>query len=561
MLGSGYWWGAHDARHAVYFLFEFDRAIQDGVLWPRWAPDFAFGYGYPFFNIYGPLTAYIGEGFHLLGLELVGAVKATFALSVPLSGLAMAAFVRRLFGSRAGLVAGAAYLFLPYHLADLYVRAALAESWAFVWFPLVFWGFWECVVAPRARAVALTATAYALFFLTHPGLVIQATVVLAAWCALWLLAPLRPEGQWFWKARAEWIRRARGAGAALGAIGLGGMLGAIFVLPWLLESRFVNTDQWFEGYFSYTNHFVGLWQVLSPFWGFGTSVAGTADTFPFQLGLVPLLLAAVAWVVPLADERERLARRFFSAMLLWFCFLMLEASRPLWVSPLGDLLFKPMQFPWRFLILAGFALAGLAGVAARHLSWRGASVFCALLVVGAYPYLGAERIEAAEGEVGFAGLMRFQQSAAELTGQSACVRREDIPQWSPLADLWVSGTDVQSRFDYSLIGDGSWAGNPIQRTTQEVTEVLLETPQTVRWLITDYPGWRAYRLPLDGEQVLEELPITPAPRTCHLTVQAPAGHYRLLVRFEDTPVRVIGRWLSVAGLLVTAVLWMRGRAR
>ena len=56
MLQPGYQWHAHDARHSVYFLFEFDQGIADGILFPRWQPDFAFGYGYPFFNIYGLLT-------------------------------------------------------------------------------------------------------------------------------------------------------------------------------------------------------------------------------------------------------------------------------------------------------------------------------------------------------------------------------------------------------------------------------------------------------------------------------------------------------------------------
>jgi uncharacterized membrane protein len=78
LLMPGYHWGAQDARHSVYFLFEFDRAIQDGILYPRWAPDFTFGYGYPFFNIYGPLSSYIGEALHLLGLGFEDAVKGVF---------------------------------------------------------------------------------------------------------------------------------------------------------------------------------------------------------------------------------------------------------------------------------------------------------------------------------------------------------------------------------------------------------------------------------------------------------------------------------------------------
>ena len=66
MAAPGYWWGAHDARHAVYFLFEFSKSIADGIWWPRWSPDFAFGYGYPFFNVYGPLSAFVGQAWHSL---------------------------------------------------------------------------------------------------------------------------------------------------------------------------------------------------------------------------------------------------------------------------------------------------------------------------------------------------------------------------------------------------------------------------------------------------------------------------------------------------------------
>src|ERR687886_406288 len=129
MLQPGYFWGAHDARHSVYFLFEFDRVFQDGVWYPRWFPDMTYGYGYPLFNIYGPLAFYVGELFHLLGTYFVTSEKLVFGLAWVLSGLAMYGFVRRVFDSRAAaFVSGLAYVFMPYHLVDVYVRAALAES-------------------------------------------------------------------------------------------------------------------------------------------------------------------------------------------------------------------------------------------------------------------------------------------------------------------------------------------------------------------------------------------------------------------------------------------------
>src|SRR5205823_8736983 len=73
LLHPEYFWGAHDARHSVYFLVEFERSIADGIVYPRWAPDFAFGYGYPIFNIYGPLSFYLAEGFRLVGFDYVAA--------------------------------------------------------------------------------------------------------------------------------------------------------------------------------------------------------------------------------------------------------------------------------------------------------------------------------------------------------------------------------------------------------------------------------------------------------------------------------------------------------
>ena len=75
LMQPGYFWGAHDARSHVYFLFEFNKSIQDGILWPRWGPDWGFGYGYPFWNIYGPLAYYVGEGVLLAGFDTVSAVK------------------------------------------------------------------------------------------------------------------------------------------------------------------------------------------------------------------------------------------------------------------------------------------------------------------------------------------------------------------------------------------------------------------------------------------------------------------------------------------------------
>ena len=49
-----------DGLNHYYRLVEFAHLLRQGVWFPRWAPDLAYGFGYPLFNYYPPLTYYLG---------------------------------------------------------------------------------------------------------------------------------------------------------------------------------------------------------------------------------------------------------------------------------------------------------------------------------------------------------------------------------------------------------------------------------------------------------------------------------------------------------------------
>src|SRR5919201_5615183 len=53
----------------LYRLVELDHLIAQGIWYPRWAPDFVFGFGYPIFNFYAPLSYYLAAPLHWLGLS------------------------------------------------------------------------------------------------------------------------------------------------------------------------------------------------------------------------------------------------------------------------------------------------------------------------------------------------------------------------------------------------------------------------------------------------------------------------------------------------------------
>ena len=192
LLKPGYFWGAHDARHDVYFIFEYNRSLADGYWLARWAPDFSWGYGYPFFLIYGPLTSFLGTLLvRFVGLGYTQAVEMLFGLGIVASGLAMYGFVRAWLGRNAGLVAAVAYVFLPYRLLQVYVRASLAEYVALIWLPLILWGLRAAFEASRpgnGRSVVWptvgTALAYGALMVTSNLVALVFTPFLALYMLL-----------------------------------------------------------------------------------------------------------------------------------------------------------------------------------------------------------------------------------------------------------------------------------------------------------------------------------------------------------------------------------------
>ena len=550
----------------------------------------------------------MGESVLLAGFDTVSAVKVVFALSVLGSAAAMYLFVRRLLGRAAGLVAALVYVYAPYHLFDLYVRAALAEAFSCIFIPLVFWGFFELIDRPRLSALIGTALAYAGLVLTSNAVgLLLITPPLGLMVALLILLRLKDErspetGRW---RLGTSIRKLISLGIPPGlglALGIG--LVAIFVFPLLLEYSYVRVDQWTGGRYAFGGDFVYLFQLFSPSWGFGASIPGPNDQAGFQLGLVPVTLFVLSFfAVPRVPEANvRRALRFFQGMVLVVAFLMTPASAWVWRTiPLSSF----AQFPWRLGVLTTTGLAVVAGAVMVEKAmgrwvdgpkghekamgqWvnglKGHEIdtgsntnllphyslpfslslvtLSALIILGSYPYLRAEVRDPkpTEGPVSLAALFRYQQSSDEMTGSTAWTRR--IPGWSVLAEQVVQGGSIDTRVNYTAIPAGDVLGvhSVEMDTIHELVWVFAaDDQQSVTFFIPYYPGWKAYvyedlREPADDLRArVGPLVAEPAIRTTEyegwMVVPVPPGEHFLELRFEDTPVRVVGKWISLASLL------------
>ena len=600
-LLPGYFWSANDARHHVYFLFEYDRLVQDGIWWPRWSPDFAFGYGYPFFNIYGPLSHFLAE---LLlrfgGFGYTAAVEAVFGLSIVGSAAAMYLFVRDWAGRQAAVVGALVYTYLPYHLLNLYVRANLAESMAFVWLPLCLWAVRGAALKRNYRWVVAVALSYAGLMLTSNLVIVLFTPLLGAYLLLvsgLYAAPdesARQGGEQVETRAAArlrfvglWVRRALWPGVGV-LLGLG--LSAVFWLPAFLEQKYVRVDQWFAGRYDFRDDFVYLSQLFSPRWGFGVSRPGPDDPISFQIGAAAFVLAVLgtlpAW--------KRLGQRrwealFFAVAGVGAVALTLQIAAPLWEMPLAGTVLQAAQFPWRWYSIMAPCISILAALVLEDDGDEAGAflgldlrvvVVAAVVILGSYPYLRVQITEPVEGPVSLAGLMRFQRSSDEMTGSTAWV--EEIPTWSPMAqhylDLDAAGlpvTPVTTKLDYGIFDYETFGGESVAHSTvMEEVYYGNRTGAEQRLVFNHfyYPGWRAYLLDGRGGEVVRDLPIIPEETGTlgRMTVPVPPGEGYVLLRYGDTPPRTVGRWISIATLTglafgaLVAIIWnrrQRSRAR
>lgn len=571
LLQPGYFWGAHDARHDVYFIQQYGLSFREGILWPRWSPDWTFGYGYPFFTVYGPLSTFIGVLFNqVVGLGYEASVKAVLALSVIGSGLAMHGFVRSWLGRWAGVVAAVAYMTVPYHLVNLYVRAAMAESFALALLPLALWGFRAAVVRPRLASVIGAGVAFAAIMWTS-NLV---ALVFAPALAVYVLALIffearerRRQGD-----RPVSLLRDRALLLSIVAPGLGMALGlglsAAFFIPALLEMGYINRTQWFGAYYDPAQHFVYFNQLFDPRWGFGISQPGPDDaaqgSLSYQTGAAVTLLTLIALAISgQFKPRLRGELRFWGLWLVAAIFLMLPVSALAWrylpIVPYA-------QFPWRYLMLAILPLSILPG---SLIAWQPrerwnallpAFALSLLLLLSSAPFLKVEIIEPTpeQGPVSMAALMRFQRTSDEMTGVTAWVDPAQRPIWSDMAELWAQGKEVTTRVDYGTVPQNETlaVNSEDVGTAHEQIFYYAQGPgQKVTFNRFWYPGWAAYLLDGKDGRPVEKLEVQredgPLAR---VVVPIPQGQGYILLRFEDTPLRAAARWITVGTLIVLALV-------
>jgi hypothetical protein len=554
LLTPAYFFNAHDAKHSVFFLVEFDQTFRDGYWWPRWSPDFAFGYGYPLFNLYAPLAFYAAEILHLLGLGFTAAVKTMYIWAAIGAGLGMYGLARRLYGPAAGVLAAVVYMYAPFHLVEIFVRSAYAEFVALALIPFLFWAFTELIAAPSPRRLALAGLAYGLLALTHHTSFFTFTPLLIVYILYLIAVKIISNPQSLISSLLHTT--------AAGLLGLA--LAAIYLIPMLGEVRFIKLEQWTSGSYNYLQHFVYFSQFFAPDWGYGYSGVGLLDGFSFQLGIVAVVLFVFALVLSLIHKYpHRNTAFFFMGATLVTIFIMSPLAETLWqILPIASL----VQFPWRLLAVTAFTMSIAAGALISIINTQRVAdarqgahsyqlstinyqlpLLCLVVILGSFTYTLPQYTEIpAWAETPLAVINWDRASIVDRVGMVSVT--EEQPQSSPMEAQYLAGEPLTTAG--IIAGEGRVEILHHGGASDQI-KVTANRPVTVQFYTYDYPGWQ---VTLNGKTI----PYRPEPPFGLITVDIPAGEHILWLQMGSTPPRTFGTLASllaavtIIGLLVAA---------
>ncbi len=527
----------------LYRLVELEALWRNGILFARWLPDLAFGYGMPLFNYYAPLVYYLTTPLYSLGVPATLALNVSLAAALYVGAVGVFFFTRAVFseiareGEIGALVAAVAFLYSPYLLFNALERGNLAEEWALAFAPLAFWRLFVLSRTPNARNWVLVVICAVAVLLSHNVTGFLFTPFFVGFAFISGFSQAR-EG--------EWQKRAFALGTAC-IVALA--LSAFFWLPALVERDFVQIARVIvTPDFDYRFNFVPPLELIALLPRADTGRMNTM--FPATLGVVQALLALIGIVVLLISPRVRRALPLFALAAAGFVFvaLMLAVSQPLWdrVSLLSF-----VQLPMRLRGLVALCLAPLVGVPFFILCerWRllGASITIVLLVLSALPMLyplyardvplnpTLADMLSYEGRTGAIGTTSF--------GEYLPAGVRDVPDHSPLNDEYQRGV-IPNRF---VLPPGvTECGESLQRIAQTI---CVSSPM----------GWRAVfrAFYFPGWQVKIDNQVIQARATNGdglLTFDVPSGEHTLSVNYSDTPVELLANWISiVSGVMVLGV--------
>lgn len=526
---------------------------REGWIYPHWAASPNFGAGEPRFVYYPPLTWMLGAA---LGAVLPWTLV-PFALTALLLFAAAAACygcARAWLPQNASLAAALIFLCQPYLLFNAYERTAYGELAGAAFVPLIV-----LFVLRRPPNLPGLALAVAGVWLANAPAALMSSyllVALAAIASIW---------------RRSFTPLLRSAGAAA----LGGGLAAVYLAPAVLLQKWVNIREAISEGMRIENS----WLFEHTGAPFHDAVLQTASWIVVGI-LAEALLAAIVLVLL---ERRGPIKATREERLLFFCMTATVAGIALLQFPAGAWLWRLpklefLQFPWRWMLVAGLMASLLAGAMLSRLPARWLSEprslgisFVLALGLMASILLGVHRFyQACDEEDSVAEQLRLHLSGAgvEGTDEYTALNAENdlVPRGMPAVRLLrVPDAEAATALPLDADGNPQYSAWQPDRKAEAPAEIRIEDWRNERRELTircPQAGWAVLRLRVypAWSVTVNGRPAKVADRDDGLmAIAVPAGEAHIVVLWQSPPIARAGTGISALSLAILCVLLWRQR--
>lgn len=522
------------AQDIIFHIFQadqFNRAIHDGVIYPRWVLDSNNGYGSATFIFYSPLSYYLVSIITFLIPSLTAAMIVAIWCGFFSSGVAMFIAVRRLFGESGSLLSAVLYQILPFHLLDLYSRGGFAEIFAFIWFPLIFLWLHETLYSGKTRTASVgLSVSYAGLILTHLVSGFIFSFVIAGYLAYYL----------FQRENGFLIKTSLSLGLGLG-------LSSAYLIPVIFERKFVQINAITNCPIGdYRKNFLFTWDKIQ---------SRLADFYvPLHTTVVLEALLFLLILLSVRKLRQSLSGYhqaiFFTILFLVAFFFTTPLSSPLWKVVPG---LPMLQFPWRWVPVMEVSLCLLVGyvfstesITKLQITAIKRRVFYVLIMISLASSVAIFNSKTLP--------QRFVDKY--LVPEKIKTLVDPILEYTPIwaRDMRTIMSEEGNK-RVSVISGAASTDTIVWRSEQRTILVRSEIPSILRISTFYYPGWNAW---MDGGKIqIETERVSGA-----MLLGVPKGEHTVELKFTDTPLRFFSKIVSEVSLFVAFFLVMiSGRRR
>lgn len=514
---------AHDIWHQVVRLHYYFQAVNDGQFPPYWIEQLANNFGYPLFLFSYQLPWMIGSLFMKTGFDISATIKILFFLSYIASGMSMYFFVNNLLKNRfSALLSGVLYLWLPYHFLIIFVGASMGIAFVFVFLPLIFLGI-NLIREKSKFGISLLSLGLSGVILSHVmHLVFLFPVILIFFLWEFLIS----------KKKIVFLKD------ICLSLMLGILISSFYLIPATYYNQFTKAHQ--ETGFSevYKRNFINLNQLIYSKWGYSPIVNNAKNgEISFQLGFAQWISIIILTLLIISKRLSDSYRSLSISVLLMFAtnvFLMLDYSRSIWSIAVK---LTTIDFPFRLLLSVDFIASVSAGIVLMNIKRNlQALVFISLILVAIYTNRNHINVNQ---HTNFP-ISTYLNLETEITTNTF---NEYLPIQADSKLLNKPWNEIQ--------GENLSVSNTKQATNSLSFDVNVAKERNVSLGQFYFPGQILY---LDNMKTQFNVD-----KSGLINFTIPQGVHIVVIKYQETLLIKISKYLTLIGLLITLLLLFRVR--